>query len=514
MTERLPDGTVFGVYTIEGLIAAGGMGQVYAARHNIFGSTVALKVLHPALHADEGWRVRFNEEGLVGTQLKHPHVLSARELVHNEGRIALVFDLVPGGQTLEKVSSREFRDGLMLGPALQVFLKILQGMDYLHCKSIVHGDLKPENVLIEGDFRRPETWVPKVTDFGTVALIANPVEIDGRPAVVATPRYASPEHLYGVDRIEVRSDIYCLALIMHFLLSGRHASNAQNVREAAERVLLPVPIVNLVDQPEPLVELFKRATAIEPVERYETVRQLALGVRGVLTAVGADLELPDVAADLATEVDEERERQRKKSHRGNMSQAATEPDPRPRTSYEQLSNRTPARGATPRDIVPAAPTPVMPPRERAPDPPKPEYARRAASYTSAGPSAANRESTGEIPGFIQVPPEGASIADRVPEPSQTRSAAAAFRPSGARSSGGNRTAAVPKAEPVVSRDGPQPTVSQSTGAPSKPVQPISAAARQMTEPAPASPGAGPWLALGGVGLVLLVVLGLVALSLQ
>lgn len=328
MSERLTDGTVFGTYTIEGLIAGGGMGQVYAARHNIYGSAVALKVLHPALHADKGWQERFNEEGLVGTQLKHPHVLSARELVHNEGRIALVVDLVPGGQTLEKVIAREFRDGLALVPALQVFLKILQGMDYLHTKGIVHGDLKPENVMIEGDFRKPETWIPKVTDFGTVALIANPVEIDGRPAVVATPRYASPEHLYGVDRIVVRSDVYCLGLILHFLLSGRHASNAQNVREAAERVMLPVPIVNLVDQPEVLVEVFKRSTSLDMDDRFPTVRGLALAIRSVLDAIGAELDLPDVAADLATEVDEERAKQRTRLGRTSASQAQTEADPR------------------------------------------------------------------------------------------------------------------------------------------------------------------------------------------
>jgi serine/threonine-protein kinase len=325
MSDRLSDGTVFGTYTIEGLIAGGGMGQVYAARHNVFGSAVALKVLHPSLHADSGWRARFNEEGLVGTRLKHPHVLSARELVHNDGRIALVLDLVGGGQTLEKVISREFRDGIALVPGLQVFLKILQGMDYLHGKGIVHGDLKPENVMIEGDFRRPEAWVPKVTDFGTVALIANPVEIDGRAAVVATPRYASPEHLYGVDRIEVRSDIYCLGLILHFILSGRHPSNATNVREAAERVMLPVPIVALVDQPDALIEVFKKSTAIDPASRYETVRSLALAVRGVLTSIGAELDLPDIAADLATEVDEDRAQQRQRQP--SPSQAVTEHEP-------------------------------------------------------------------------------------------------------------------------------------------------------------------------------------------
>lgn len=372
MSDRQADGTTFGPYIIEGLVAGGGMGQVYAARHSVFGSTVALKVLHPALHADEGWRARFNEEGLVGTQLKHPHVLSARELVHNEGRIALVVDLVPGGQTLEKVISREFRDGLALVAALQVFLKILQGMDYLHGKGIVHGDIKPENMMIEGDYRKPESWVPKVADFGTVALIANPVEIDGRPAVVATPRYASPEHLLGVDQIEVRSDLYALGLVLHFLLTGRHASNAQNVREAAERVALPVPIVNLVDQPEALIAVFKRATAIDPTERYGTVRELALAVRGVLDSVGAELDLPDVAADLATEVDEERARMRQaggdagkpKNKPPSESQAPTVlnlPSNPARATPAPAAERPPPQAEAPATSRPTGPAPAADP---------------------------------------------------------------------------------------------------------------------------------------------------------
>ncbi|MCB9685254.1 MAG: serine/threonine protein kinase [Alphaproteobacteria bacterium] len=380
MSERLADGTEFGPYTIEGLIAGGGMGQVYAARHSVFGNTVALKVLHPNLHADPGWRARFNEEGLVGTQLKHPHVLSARELVHNEGRIALVVDLVPGGQTLERVMSREFRDGLPLVPALNVFLKILQGMDYLHGKGIVHGDLKPENVMIEGDFRKPETWVPKVADFGTVALIANPVEIDGRAAVVATPRYASPEHLYGVDQIETRSDVYCLGLLLHFLLTGRHASNAQTVREAAERVALPVPIVTLVDQPDALIQTFKKATSLEPEDRFASARELALAIRTVLDAVGATLDLPDVAADLATEVDEERAAQRRASA--------------PPASEKKGSSDSQAETVLDAERVPAPPPPQRPAPEPVdtdePEPapaPKPTQ-RRISTDPTPAPSAA------------------------------------------------------------------------------------------------------------------------------
>ncbi|MEZ4241155.1 MAG: serine/threonine-protein kinase [Myxococcota bacterium] len=411
MDERLPDGTLFGSYRIQGMIASGGMGQVYAAEHSVYGSAVALKVLHPALHADQGWRARFNEEGLVGTRLKHPHVLSARELVESDGRIALVVDLVPGGQTLEKVVAREFRDGIALETALRVFLRILQGMDYLHGKGIVHGDLKPENVMLEGDFRRPVTWTPKVTDFGTVALIAHPVEIDGRPAVVATPRYASPEHLYGVDRVEVRSDVYCLALILHFLLSGRHASNATNVREAAEFVLLPVPIVHLVDQPETLIEVFKKATAADPAARYESVRAMALAIRDVLEKMGLDLERADVAADIATEVDEDRAKQR--SGEGSASQAATEPLTREHEAMFEGEGEL-EEDLEVGDIVPPAPsapapqpTPKPQPQaaQRVPDTPAPLAAPKPQSGTQA---------TGPKP--VQLSPDDVQEPIRKPTP--------------------------------------------------------------------------------------------------
>ncbi|MEN0061901.1 MAG: serine/threonine-protein kinase [Myxococcota bacterium] len=302
---RLPDDFQFGTYTVQGLIGKGGMGQVYVATDSIYGNTVALKVLHPELHADDGWRTRFNEEGLVGTRLKHPHVLSARELVENEGRIALVLDLIKGGQTVEKIVNRDFRNGVPLTIALDLFLKILQGIDYLHEKGIVHGDIKPENVMIRGNAREPETWVPLVTDFGTVALIANPVEIEGKPAVVATPRYASPEHLLGVDRIEVRSDVYCLGLILHFLVTGKHVSDAKNIQEAVSRVMNDVPIDAMADHPASLIEVFERATARSPLRRYANVRELALAIRDVLEELGVQLGLEDVQAELATEVDDE-----------------------------------------------------------------------------------------------------------------------------------------------------------------------------------------------------------------
>jgi hypothetical protein len=305
--DDLEPGSTFGAYTIEGLIAGGGMGAVYAARHALYGTSCALKVLRSDLNTDDTWRRRFHAEGLAGVSLKHPNVLAARDVVIDDsGRIALVLDLVREGLTLHRVISREFPDGLSLVDALRVQLGLIQGIEYAHDKDIIHGDLKPENVLIQGDFRDPTTWVPQITDFGTVGILAHPVMVDGLPAVVMSPRYASPEHLRGIAALERRSDLYSLGLLLHYLVTGQHASTARSVEEAATNVAKAPPVDLLVDQPAALVAVFQRATAARAEDRFQTARDFALAVRDLLDQLGAGVALEDLQADLATEIIEER----------------------------------------------------------------------------------------------------------------------------------------------------------------------------------------------------------------
>ncbi|MCO4744118.1 MAG: serine/threonine protein kinase [Proteobacteria bacterium] len=314
----LEAGHEFGGYRIEGLVAGGGMGRVYAARHAVYGTPVALKVLHADLGNEEAWRKRFSEEGLIGLQLKHPHIASARELVEQDGRLALVLDLVSGGMTLHRLVSRGHQQGLPLDQALAVLLGIVQGVEYAHAKGVVHGDLKPENVLIEGEALDPSAWVPRVTDFGTVALMAHPVVIDGQSAVVVSPRYASPEHVRGLDAIETCSDIYCLGLLLHYLVTGRHASTAATVKDAFGVVTRPLPVVTLVDLPDAVIALFQRCTMLDPEDRYQDCREVALAIRDVLDGLGLGLDLEDLQADLATEVIEDRQEMKDEAARQRM----------------------------------------------------------------------------------------------------------------------------------------------------------------------------------------------------
>ena len=81
--------------------------------------------------------------------------------------------------------------------------------------------------------------------------------------MVVSPRYASPEHVYGMDYLEPRSDIYCLGLLLHYLLTGRHASTARTVNDAAEVVARPMSVVGLVDQPDSVIALFQRCTMLD-----------------------------------------------------------------------------------------------------------------------------------------------------------------------------------------------------------------------------------------------------------
>ena len=169
--------------------------------------------------------------------------------------------------------------------------------------------------------------MPRLTDFGTVALISDPVLIDGRPAVVATPRYASPEHLWGVDHLEVRSDIYCLGLLLHFLLTARHASTAGSVPEASEVVRSPLSVMNIIDQPEAVLELFRRCTSVDPDQRFASCDALGMAVRDVLEGLGITLKLDDIKADLATEIMEEQAEQQKAHQRRAKGLPSLEAEP-------------------------------------------------------------------------------------------------------------------------------------------------------------------------------------------
>ena len=203
-------GRTFGPYLTERLLGSGGMGAVYLARRadGQFDQTVALKVMAPHLAGEEFVRGFQNERQLLAA-LAHPNI--ARLL---DGGVApgagpyLVMEYIEGQPWDCHCADRK----LSVEARIRLFLQVCEAVEYAHRNLIVHGDLKPANILVTAD------GTVKLLDFGTAKLVRDP---EGRVTQFAsmTPRYASPEQLRG-ERVNTLSDVFSLGVILYESLTG------------------------------------------------------------------------------------------------------------------------------------------------------------------------------------------------------------------------------------------------------------------------------------------------------
>src|SRR5664279_253302 len=221
-------GQRFGPYRTERLLGSGGMGAVYLARRDDgqFDQTVALKVMAPHLAGEEFVRSFRNERQLLAA-LAHPNI--ARLLdggVAPGGGPYLVMEYVEG-----QLWNRYCADHkLPVEARIRLFLQVCDAVEFAHRNLIVHGDLKPANILVTAE------GGVKLLDFGTAKLVADP---EGRVTQFAslTPRYASPEHLRG-ERVNTLSDVFSLGVILYESLTGAWPfGNPTSKADAVDRAL-------------------------------------------------------------------------------------------------------------------------------------------------------------------------------------------------------------------------------------------------------------------------------------
>jgi len=221
-------GQRFGPYRIERLLGTGGMGAVYLARRadGQFDQTVALKVMAPHLAGEEFVASLRNERQLLAS-LAHPHI--ARLLdggVSPGGDPYLVMEYVQGQLWDPYCADRK----LPVEARIRLFLQVCEAVEYAHQNLIVHGDLKPANILVTAD------GTVKLLDFGTARLLCDPEGKVTQPASL-TPRYASPEQLRG-ERVNTLSDVFSLGVILYELLTGAWPfGNPASTADAVDRVM-------------------------------------------------------------------------------------------------------------------------------------------------------------------------------------------------------------------------------------------------------------------------------------
>lgn len=265
--------TLLDKYRIEALVGLGGMGAVYCAHHLGIDRRVAFKILQPNIAlSDEHVAELFEREAKVAGRLSHENIVDVTDAGRsNDGLAYIVMEWLEG-RTLEE----ELKTGGRFGftRAAEILRQIAAALEEAHSKNVVHRDLKPANVMIvERGHGRERV---KVLDFGIGKVIGETGS--SVSAVMGTPSYASPEQLRLGGRIDARSDIYSLGVILYRMLSGRLPFKGASPTELIELQLTatPAPIGDLrPETPAAIESLINRMLAKDPADRPQTAREVA-----------------------------------------------------------------------------------------------------------------------------------------------------------------------------------------------------------------------------------------------
>src|SRR3989440_931152 len=203
-------------YTLDGEIGRGGMGVVFSARDERLKRQVAVKVLPPELAFREEIRLRFVREAETAARLSHPHIVPIHSV--GEGPDGLVYFVMAyvDGESLGAKLKRRGR--LPPDEARRIMLETADALGAAHAFGIIHRDVKPDNILLEGSRGRVV-----VTDFGIAKALSSSTgsaTLTATGVAIGTPHYMSPEQAAGDREIDGRSDIYSLGVVAYQTLAG------------------------------------------------------------------------------------------------------------------------------------------------------------------------------------------------------------------------------------------------------------------------------------------------------
>lgn len=267
-------GQVVGNYRIVAKLAAGGMGVVYRAEHEMIGRSVAIKVLLPEFSHKREIVDRFFNEARAASSIRHPGIIEIFDFgYHADGHAYIVMEFLEG----ETLTSRLQRRGrLSASEAVAIIRGVSGAVAAAHAKGVVHRDLKPDNIFLVPDPDMPGGERTKVLDFG-IAKLSDLAGGDGGPslrtrtgAVMGTPTYMAPEQCRGAGSVDHRADIYALGVILYELVCGRAPFVAEGFGEIiAAHLTAPVPAPRTFapDLPAHLEAVLMRLLAKRPDER-------------------------------------------------------------------------------------------------------------------------------------------------------------------------------------------------------------------------------------------------------
>ena len=263
MSEQLiPTPSEFAKYTLEKELGHGGMGGVYLGHDNMLDRRVAIKVMLKSYGEDATFVERFKKEAQAAAKLSHPNIAQIYEFDLFEGQPYISMELVSGGSLDKKMEKNPGQ--LDPGFVMKVGLQIADGLGAAADRGLVHGDVKPENILFSAD------GTAKLVDFGLAAMQGDTGEIWG------TPYYISPEKVRR-QKIDFRADIYSLGGTLYHALTGvapYEGTDAAEVVKARFDGPPRKPSEVRPGIPEKIDEIIMRMLETEPSKRYPTYESL------------------------------------------------------------------------------------------------------------------------------------------------------------------------------------------------------------------------------------------------
>ncbi len=252
-------------YEIIRRLGSGGMADVYLARDIQLGRQVAIKVLYKRYASDDEFVARFRHEAQSAAALNHPHIVSIFDRGEAEGSYYIAMEYLEG-ESLKEVITKE--GPLAPARAIEFSEQILQALQFAHEHNVIHRDIKPHNIVING---RGQV---KVTDFGIARAGTSPAMTE-TGSIIGTAQYLSPEQAKG-KAVEQSSDLYSLGVVLYEMLTGRVPFEGENPVAIALKHLSdePVPPQALVPEiPNNLNAVVMRALAKDPRDRYPTAEE-------------------------------------------------------------------------------------------------------------------------------------------------------------------------------------------------------------------------------------------------
>ncbi len=270
-----------GRYIIEGQLGRGGMGRVMRVRHQSLGKPFALKLIKTAIATNPKIRELFYREARLASALTHDNICSIVDFGQDDKfGLFMVMELLEGQTVHAKV-----RASGRLAPkvACDVMWQVADAVRFIHSRTILHGDLKTENIFIVR--AAGQRRVIKVLDFG----LARP-DLDRRDGIDGTPEYLAPERIDHAPASQA-SDIYAMGIVFFELLTGRLPFTGDQAALFKQHKTTPVPAPSkLIEEPldERADAIIARATAKAPGDRHGDVQAFMYELRTLMTMLGMD----------------------------------------------------------------------------------------------------------------------------------------------------------------------------------------------------------------------------------